>query len=96
MATKRQRSNGTWEFCFQRKGVLQSRVYFTFDTEVEGDAYADRVEPLLARGVVPAEFTGTAIRTLADLCAHYEAIATHSQSDATVLKPSKNQWKGSP
>lgn len=94
MATKRQRSNGTWEYCFQRKGVLQSRVYFTFDTEGEGDAYAARVEPLLARGVVPAEFTGTAIRTLADLCAHYEAMATYSQSDAEVLKPLQKSLEG--
>lgn len=50
MAGKRQRSNGTWEFKFTRKGVLLSPVYFTFDTEAEGDAYAARVEPLLERG----------------------------------------------
>ena len=43
MAGKRQRSNGTWEFKFQRKSLLSRPVYFTFDTEAEGDAYAARV-----------------------------------------------------
>lgn len=87
MAGKRQRSNGTWEFKFQRKGLLQSPIYFTFDTEAEGDAYAARVEPMLDRGVVPVEFSGTTLRTLADICRYYEAQATYSASDADVLPP---------
>ncbi len=87
MAGIRQRQNGTWEFKFQRKGLLPSPVHFTFDTLEEGEAYAARVEGLFDRGIVPAEFTGVAIRTLADLCRHYEALATCSKSDQDVLKP---------
>lgn len=87
MAGKRLRDNGTWEFKFQRKGVLQSPVYFTFDTLEEGEAYEARAEALLERGIIPVEFTGTALKTLADLCRHYEAMATYSKSDEEVLKP---------
>ena len=87
MAGKRQRENGTWEFKFQRKGLLPNPIYFTFDTEHEGDAYAERVEGLLERGIVPVEFTGTPLKTLGDLCAYYEAQATYSKSDAEVIKP---------
>lgn len=87
MAGKRQRENGTWEFKFQRKGLLPTPIYFTFDTEHEGDAYAERVEGLLERGIVPVEFTGTTLKTLGDLCVYYEAQATYSNSDAEVIKP---------
>lgn len=87
MAGKRQRENGTWEFKFQRKGLLPTPIYFTFDTEHEGDAYAERVEGLLERGIVPVEFTGTTLKTLGDLCAYYEAQATYSKSEAEVIKP---------
>lgn len=62
-------------------------IYFAFDTEHEGDAYAERVEGLLERGIVPVEFTGTRLKTLGDLCAYYEAQATYSKSDAEVIKP---------
>lgn len=53
MAGKRQRANGTWEYRFQRKGLLPQPLYFTFDTEVEGATHTARVEPLLERGIVP-------------------------------------------
>ena len=87
MAGIRQRANGTWEVKFQRKGLLSGPVYFTFDSRDEGEAYAARVEALFDRGIIPAEFTGEAIRTLADLCRYYESLATYSNSDAEVLKP---------
>jgi integrase len=89
MAGKRQRENGTWEFKFQRKGLLDGPIYFTFDTLEEGESYAATAEALLDRGIVPVEFTGTALKTLADLCSLYEAQATHSKSDAEVIKPLK-------
>jgi len=36
MAGKRLRQNGTWEYVFKRKGVLDGPIYFTFDSEEEG------------------------------------------------------------
>ena len=53
MAGIRQRPNGTWEFKFQRKGLLSGPVYFTFDSREEGEAYAARVEALFDRGDHP-------------------------------------------
>jgi integrase len=90
MAGKRQRSNGTWEFKFTRKGVLLSPVYFTFDTEAEGDAYAARVEPLLERGVVPTEMTGTTLRTMGDLLDLYAGLTTLAPSEVEQLKAVRN------
>lgn len=87
MATKRQRENGTWEVRFQKKGLLPMPVYFTFDTLKEAEEYEARVEPLLARGIAPPEFTGEPVKTLADLCRYYESLATYSNSDEEVLKP---------
>ena len=55
MATKRQRSNGSWEFRIRKAGVLPRPLYLTFDSEAEGDAYVRRVEQLLERGIVPEE-----------------------------------------
>lgn len=84
MAAKRQRSNGTWEFAFQKKGVLD-RVYFTFDTEEEGDRYAEHVEALLARGVVPLEMSGVGIGTLQSLLERYELAEVLTRSDTLLL-----------
>lgn len=53
-----------------------------------------RVEPLLDRGIVPTEFTGTCLTTLADLCAYYQAQATHSKSDEDVLRPLQDALQG--
>lgn len=85
MATKRQRANGTWEFCFQRKGVLPQRVYFTFDTEAEGEAYAERAEEQLARGVVPPEMGEVKWETLQDLFDAYEASGAAGKSDLEMF-----------
>ena len=90
MATKRQRANGTWEFCFQRKGVLPQRVYFTFDTEGEGDAYAQRAEEQLERGVVPPEMGEVKWETLQDLFDAYEASGVAGKSDIDMFVPVGN------
>jgi integrase len=80
MAGKRQRQNGTWEYKFQRLGLFEKPVYFTFDTEAEGDSFVERVEPLLARGIIPVEFTGRSIRDLRELIERY-GLKTLSNSD---------------
>lgn len=84
MATKRRRSNGSWEYCFQRKGVLERRVYLTFDSEAEGDPFAARIEAVLARGVVPVELSGGKVETLGGLLERYEK-TTLAQSDVELL-----------
>ena len=43
MAGKKQFPNGKWQYVFKRKGVLEKPLYLTFDTEAEGDEYADRL-----------------------------------------------------
>lgn len=85
MAYKRQRKNGTWEFEFQRKGVLPSPVYFTFDTEEEGDRYVERVEPMLAKGIVPIEMTGTGAANFESLIEQYRASNAYSRSDVEMF-----------
>lgn len=53
MASKRQRSTGTWEYVVKRKGLLPKPINLTFDSEVEGDAYVAHLEKLLDAGIVP-------------------------------------------
>ena len=43
-------------FIFKRAGVLEKPLYFTFDTEAEGDAFAANLDKLLDRGIVPTQF----------------------------------------
>lgn len=85
MAGKRERQNGTWEYIFKRKGVLPEPVYFTFDSEAEGDAYAAKAEEMLGRGVVPLEMQGGAIRTLGGFIDMYEATVRMARSEADLL-----------
>lgn len=85
MAGKRERQNGTWEYIFKRKGLLPSPVYFTFDTEEQGDAYAARAEAMLDKGVVPVEMQGEHVKTLGDLCELYGASVTMASSEAELL-----------
>lgn len=85
MAGKRERQNGTWEYVFKRKGLLPEPVYFTFDTEEEGDSYAARAEEMLARGVVPAEMRGGHVRTLGGLCELYEVEVKMVPSELALL-----------
>ena len=90
MAGKRERKNGTWEYVFKRKGVLPEPVWFTFDTEAEGDAYAARVEPLLAQGIVPVEMRGGRVETLRGLIDMYEASVRMAKSEADLLPVIRN------
>lgn len=55
MATKRQRSNGKWEFIVKNKAMLKKPWTGTFETEAEGDDYCARLEAFLAAGIVPEE-----------------------------------------
>jgi integrase len=56
MATKRQRSSGTWEYVVKRKHLLPAPLYLSFTSESEGDQYVARLEALLDKGIVPDEF----------------------------------------
>lgn len=85
MAGKRERTNGTWEFVFKRKGVLPEPVYFTFDSESEGDRYAAKAEELLAKGVVPLEMQGGTARTLDALCEMYGEAVRMARSEEELL-----------
>lgn len=90
MAGKRERQNGTWEYIFKRKGLLESPVYFTFDTEAEGDAYAERAEALLAKGIIPVEMLSGRVKTLGDLCTRYEEAVPMVRSEANLLPTIRN------
>jgi len=95
MAGKRQRANGSWEFKFQKKGVLPAPVYFTFDTLEEGEAYEARVEEMLDRGVVPVEMGGgTVVTTLPGLLDAYEAWNTLSESESGLLPATRASVEG--
>lgn len=56
MATKRRR-NDAWTYTVKHAKLLPKPLYLTFADEAEGDEYVRRLEALLARGVVPEEFT---------------------------------------
>ena len=94
MAGKRQRKNGTWEFIFKRKGLLPEPVYFTFDTEAEGDRYAQKAEKLLAEGVVPLEMQGGKARTLDAFCELYEVGNVMAPSEADLLPTIRKMVEG--
>jgi hypothetical protein len=88
MANKRQLSNGTWQYTFKRKGVLDKPLYMTFRDEAEGDEYADRLEALLARGIVPTEHKPRErLLTIAELVREYERDAHPSKKDQGALGP---------
>jgi integrase len=95
MAGKRQRPNGTWEFVFKRKGVLPEPVYFTFDSEEEGDRYAARAEELLERGLVPIEMEGGQPRTLCAFIDMYEAnVSPMARSEKQLLPAIRSHVEG--
>ncbi|WP_047237753.1 site-specific integrase [Chromobacterium subtsugae] len=86
MATKRQRTSGSWEFIVRRKGLLPKPVSFTFDSEAEGDAYCARLEALLDRGIIPADLVDErpAIATIRDALRMYQASVALVDSDKQV------------
>lgn len=86
MAGKRKRANGTWEYVFKRAGVLEKPLYMTFDTEAEGDAYAKKLDALLAKGIVPEDFKPEVkADTIKELVAFYEREAHPSPKDRGCL-----------
>lgn len=87
MAGKKQFANGTWQYVFKKKGVLDKPLYLTFSTEAEGDEYAAKLEALLSRGIVPLEHQKTEqVLTIADLIGDYEREAHPSPKDIASLK----------
>lgn len=86
MAGKKQFPNGTWQYVFKRAGVLDKPLYLTFDNEAQGDAYAKKLDALLARGIVPTEFRETSrIVTIEHLVREYSRDAHPSDKDAQQL-----------
>jgi integrase len=55
VAGLRQRSNGTWEAKFQKKGILDRPVTLNFKTQGEALRFSARAEEALRHGVVVAE-----------------------------------------
>lgn len=85
MAGKRFRS-GAWEYKIQRSKVLPRPVYFTFDTEAEGDAYVAKLEALLDKGVVPTELlTGQNKTTVGTMVRQYMATENVATSEIVYL-----------
>lgn len=86
MAGKKQFPNGTWQYVFKKKGVLDRPLYMTFDSEVEGDEYAARLDALLARGIVPSEHQRVdRVLTISELVREYERDAHPSDKDRGAL-----------
>jgi integrase len=86
MASKRQLKSGKWEFVVKRAGLLERPLYQTFLTEAEGDAYCARIEALLDKGIIPAEYQVTnRVTTVAVLVREYERDAHPSAKDVQVM-----------
>lgn len=97
MANKRQFPNGTWQYTFKRKGVLEKPLYMTFRDEAEGDEYAARLEALLDRGIVPSEHKRQErILTIAELVREYERDAHPSPKDRSAFGPILRDHGSSP
>lgn len=88
MAGKRLRANGTWEYVFKRAGVLDKPLYMTFDSEEEGDAYAKKLDALLARGILPEDFVPEVkANTIREMLSAYEKEAHPSKKDVGCFNP---------
>lgn len=93
MAGKKKFANGTVQYTFKRAGLLEKPIYMTFPNEVEGDAFAQRVELLLDRGIVPTDLqqpSSARITTIKDLVRAYERDAHPTAKDrgqlTTIIK----------
>jgi integrase len=87
VAGKKQFPNGTWQYIFKKKGLLDKPIYLTFPTEQEGDEYAKRLEALLERGIVPSEHQRTErALTISELVREYERDAHPSAKDRGALR----------
>ncbi|MEW5889970.1 MAG: hypothetical protein AB1768_13190 [Pseudomonadota bacterium] len=99
MATKRQRSSGSWEFIFRRKGLLARPVSLTFDDEKEGDEFAARVERLLDLGIVPADLVPSddgPLNTVGKVIRAYRAAIAVPPSDDSYLDTLVNELSMKP
>lgn len=93
MAGKKQFPNGTWQYTFKKAGVLEKPLYLTFDTEEEGDEYAERLEALLKVGIVPTEHRPQSrIVRLDQLVREYEKDAHPSVKDRGALNSCLKLW----
>lgn len=86
MAHKRNR-NGKFYYTVSNKILPNGRVYLTFDTEEEGDAYTKKLEALLNAGKIPVEFATkkNAILTIADAIDQYIDAVDVPDSDQALL-----------
>lgn len=97
MASKKQFPNGSWQYTFKRKGLLEKPIYMTFATEAEGDEYAARLEALLSRGIVPSEHQRQErVLTVSELVREYERDAHPSQKDRGALGPILREYGSTP
>ncbi|MBK5571298.1 site-specific integrase [Ensifer sp. SSB1] len=97
MAGKKQFPNGTWQYTFKRAGVLDKPLYLTFATEEEGDQYAERLEALLDRGIVPTEFKPESrIVRLEQLAREFMREAHPSPKDVGALNAALKRWGDTP
>lgn len=87
MATKRFR-NRSWAYTVRCKNLLPKPIYLTFKDEEEGDLYVAHLEKLLDKGIVPAEFRGSAsaITTVRELVVEYRAAVAMTHDDKRLLK----------
>ncbi len=90
----------SWQYRFQRKGLLPKHVYVTFDNEEEGDRFAERCEHLLDQGIVPAALKTangrspiTAnVTTIRALALAYQREKVISRRDDVLLKVIARDW----
>lgn len=87
MASKRQRSSGSWEYVIKRKGVLPKPLSITYNTEAEGDREVARIEAMLDRGVVPQGIlpADTPIQSIPDAIREYRKVVAVGASDGPLL-----------
>lgn len=88
MAGMRKTRTGRFEFVIKKAGVLEKPLYLTFDTEAEGRLYCERVEALLAKGILPADYQpDRRVLLIADLVRDYERDAHPSKKDRNTFGP---------
>ena len=86
MAGKKMFANGTVQYVFKKTGLLDKPIYRTFPNEKIGDAYAAKVDALLAKGIVPADLVReTTTLNIRDLVKEYERDAHPSAKDVSAL-----------
>lgn len=88
MAGIRKTRTGRFEFVIKKKGVLDKPLYLTFDSEAEGRLYCERVEALLAKGILPADYEpDRRVLLISDLVRAYERDAHPSKKDRNAFGP---------